>query len=150
MMKIPLFFIFLCILSFLNICPAHSGGANSLPDDDTALRCILGEAESESLTGMIAVAEAIRNRGHIRGVYGCKAVSNVANRHFRGRRPIPDYVVQNARDAWLLSKATAITGGATHWESIDFKTPKWASAMIVTLRLGKHVFYKENNLSKRK
>lgn len=41
--------------------------------DKEAVQCLLGEARGEGFNAMVAHAEAIRNRGHLRGVYGCKA-----------------------------------------------------------------------------
>jgi spore germination cell wall hydrolase CwlJ-like protein len=37
---------------------------------------------------------------------------------------------------------TNLTKGATHFESIRYPRPKWAKDMIVTAKIGNHVFYK--------
>lgn len=49
--------------------------------DEQAVDCIVGEASSEGYIGMLSVAESIRNRGSLRGVYGCKAkhIENESN-----------------------------------------------------------------------
>lgn len=95
--------------------------------------CVLGEASGEGYLGMVAVAEAIRNRGTLKGVYGCKA-KFVKNE--------PEWVFILARKAILEAKTSNLTNGATHWESVDFKRPYWADSMVETVQIGKHVFYK--------
>lgn len=102
-------------------------------DDKMAIRCIIGEASGEGILGMTAVAEAIRNRGTLKGVYGCRA------KHVDRE---PNYVWVMAADAWEKSKSTNLTDGADHWESIDFKTPYWARRMTMTAMINKHVFYR--------
>lgn len=75
--------------------------------DEQAVRCIMGEARGEGYDGMLAHAEAIRNRGHLKGVYGCKAKFSE-----------PEYVWAKARKAWKESEHTATVKGADHWGSI--------------------------------
>lgn len=102
---------------------------------DLAIRAIVGEAANQGETGMIAVAEAIRNRGHLRGVYGLK----------RDLTKEPAWVFQRAEKAWQLSAGTNLVNGADHWENVKaFGKPKWADSMIITATIGDHVFYKEN------
>jgi len=99
--------------------------------------CIIGEAEGEGYTGMLAVAEAIRNRGTLKGVYGCNA-PRVRDHKYSQE------VLETARQAWEDSEGPGdITHGATHWEGTKFKTPSWAKYMIVTLELNNQRFYKE-------
>ena len=99
--------------------------------------CVIGEAEGEGAIGMEAVAEAIRNRGHIKGVYGCNS-KRVQKKLYSQK------TLDIATRAWEQSAGgDDITGGATHWEGTAFKTPYWAKDMIVTATIGRQRFYKE-------
>lgn len=83
---------------------------------------------------MLAVAAAIRNRGHLRGVYGLKSKLPDSQ---------PAYVWQRASEAWQRSKTNDITRGATHWENVKaFGQPRWASSLTLTTNIGNHTFYK--------
>lgn len=99
--------------------------------------CLVGEAESEGFKGMTAVAEAIRNRGHLKGVYGCKSQ--------RARRA-NGKLLHLAERAWAASATSDLVKGASYWESTDFKTPSWSKGMIETAHIGKHKFYKEKRI----
>lgn len=98
-----------------------------------AIKAVIGEAEGESFRGKIAVAEAIRNRGHLRGVYGLRSprLSKASKK-----------VWEEAEKAWLASASSNLVNGADHWESTDFKRPEWSKKMVITAKHGKHVFYK--------
>ena len=98
--------------------------------------CVIGEAEGEGYKGMLAVSEAIRNRGTLKGVYGCSAPRVVRHKYSAA-------VLQTANRAWNDSADTDITHGATHWEGTAFKTPYWAKDMILTATIGNQRFYKE-------
>ena len=104
----------------------------SIPDS-LAVRAIVGEAAGEPYVAKVAVAAAIRNRGTLDGVYGVKAT--MADRQ-------PSWVWRDARRAWSESLTNDPTHGASFWESVDFKTPKWARKMHRTVQIGKTVFYK--------
>ena len=101
-------------------------------NDNSAIRAIIGESSSEGYQGMLAVAVGIRNRGTLQGVYGLKA------KHIDKE---PQWVWDMAKKAWAESKYNRIHSG-THWESIDFKIPKWAYSMKEVYRYKKHIFYK--------
>ena len=104
-------------------------------DEGLAVRAIIGEASGEGLKGMTAVAEAIRNRGYLRGVYGANA------KHVDKE---PRWVWELAREAWLNSRVTNLVKGADHWENTKvFGEPYWAKSMIKTAEIGSHSFYKE-------
>ena len=103
---------------------------------DQVIRAMIGEASNQGYEGLYAISCAIRNRGTLNGVYGAKA------KHVDSE---PSWVWKLAERAYLASfKGIDVTNGATHWESIDFKTPYWAKDMVVTARIGKHIFYKES------
>lgn len=99
--------------------------------ENVAVQCIMGEARGESYRGKIAVAEALRNRGTIKGVYGCRA-----------KFKEPDWVWKQAKKAWRASRKTNLVKGASNWESSDFKTPYWAKGAKITTKVGKHIFYR--------
>lgn len=98
-------------------------------------RCLVGEAADQGLIGMTAVGEAIRNRGTLKGVYGCR--SPLYDRE-------PQWVRDMAHRAWIASETSDLTHHATHWENIkSFGKPYWVASMEETARIGNHVFYKE-------
>jgi len=101
--------------------------------DAEGIRCLMGEARGESYICQVATAEAIRNRGTTKGVYGCSAKFNE-----------PAWVWKRAEKAWHESATTNLVKDADHWESTDFKVPYWAKSMTVTAQHGKHVFYKRS------
>lgn len=98
-----------------------------------AIRAIVGEAEGESYVGKVAIAEAIRNRGTLKGVYGVNSLRLAKS---------PKWVWKDAEKAWRESAHTNLVNGADHWESTDFKVPSWAKKMTKTATIGKHVFYR--------
>lgn len=100
-----------------------------------AIRAIMGEASNQGRRGMLYVACAIRNRGHLGGVYGLKA------KHIDNE---PRWVWQMAAEEWERSKNKDITNGATHWENINaYGTPYWVKSMNKVAEYKDHVFYKE-------
>jgi hypothetical protein len=116
------------ILSAVMPKPVH---AAEIPDN-LAVRAIIGEAASEGYHGMLAVACGIRNRGTLKGVYGLNA------KHVDHE---PAWVWDLARKAWAESATKDIVNGSGDWESIDYPRPYWAKGMIITTRIGKHLFY---------
>lgn len=128
--------VLVCLFLYLIGAGALAGGAYcaEIPESQ-AVRAIIGEAASEGYQGMLAVAAAIRNRGHLGGVYGLRA--GHVDRE-------PGWVWDMAKKAWQESLSHDPTKGADHWESIAFKTPTWAKGMQVTYRYKQHVFYKSN------
>lgn len=118
-------------------------------DEQQAVKCLLGEYESGTLTELTATAEAMRNRiasmgesKALKGVYGCKAVSEYGGVYRRGKRIIPSYAVNRAVRAWEASKTSNLVRGASSWESTDFKRPYWAKSMVKTATIGKHEYFR--------
>ena len=108
--------------------------ADEIPEE-TAIRCIVGEAANQGEQGMLALAEALRNRGTTKGVYGCKA------QHINKQ---PSWVFTKARQAWRQSLNSNLTNGAKHWENVKaFGEPYWAKKMVKTYEYKDHTFYKE-------
>ena len=102
---------------------------------DQAVQAIVGEAAGESFKGKLALAEALRNRGTLNGVFGYQRKNFI-------KKQMP-YAGEESRKAWQASKYTNLVKGADHWESVDFKTPEWAKDMKETARIGKHRFFKK-------
>jgi hypothetical protein len=107
--------------------------ASPISDKD-AVRAIIGEGANQGADGMLALGGAIRNRGHLRGVYGLKAA------HVDKQ---PEWVWQRARLAWAMSATNDISGGADHWENVKaFGSPYWAKSMTKTVKVRDHQFYR--------
>jgi len=68
------------------------------------VNAIVGEAAGQPYIVKLGVAEAIHNRGSLKGVYGLNAAHN---------RNEPAWVWRDARLAWAQCKTTHITKGAT-------------------------------------
>jgi spore germination cell wall hydrolase CwlJ-like protein len=98
------------------------------------VRAIIGEAANQGELGMVAVGNVIRNRGHLRGLYGL-------------RNPMvdkqPAWVWRQAERAWAQSATNDVVHGATHFENVKaFGRPRWAAGMRVTVVIKDHTFYK--------
>lgn len=107
--------------------------------DEKAIRAIIGEAENQGADGMRAVAHAIRNRGHLGGVYGSRSARyRLCSRATR----------RQAEDAWKRSGYERdITNGAQYWgteaDIKKFKKERWFSRVEKTITLKDHSFFKE-------
>lgn len=109
--------------------------------DTRTVNAIIGEAENQGYEGMLAVACAIQNRGTLKGVYGENAPRVKAKKYSKA-------ILKQAQKAYresLNADNCQLVGGATHWESVDFKVPYWAKSMTVTAKIGKHIFYRRRN-----
>jgi hypothetical protein len=123
------------LLLFCAVCHA-----NEIPER-VAVACIIGEAEDQGAIGMDGIAHALRNRGTIKGVYGCNS-KRVKNRLYSSKTLV------QAIKAWNESRnGPDITHGATGWgnpKDIDiFKRLKWWKKCVVTTKIKDHFFYKE-------
>ena len=105
-----------------------------------AIMAIIGEAEGESLQGKIAVAEVIRHRGSLKGIYGVSAPRVV-------KKLYSAQTLSDATKAWEMSKTSNLTGGAMGWGNASdirkFKTQKWFKKCAVTKQIGNHYFWKQ-------
>ena len=90
-------------------------------DYKTAIHCILGEARGEGYKGMVAVGEALRNRGTVKGVYGCRA-------DFKE----PKWVWDLAEKAWRESVKTNLVKGSDHWVGTK-RDGEWIAKMEKTM-----------------
>lgn len=123
-----------------------SGNAYCSIDANKAVMACMGEAEGEDQTGKIAMMEALRNRGTLKGVYGYKAIKLINGDYYRitpRKRKLSNATVKACQAAWFDSKHTNYVKGATSWEAIEtFGKPKWYKDMIVTTKIGNHTFMK--------
>lgn len=133
-------------------------------DRDVLARTLWGEARGESLVGQIAVAWTIRNRvndGKDKSWWGegyagvcqkpyqfsCWNKNDPNYTYLSGAKQIPfrEFAqAQIAADQVLVGKVSDPTGGATHYYAITMpKAPDWAAGAKQTLKLGRHVFFKD-------
>jgi hypothetical protein len=108
-----------------------------------AILAIIGEAEGETFRGKVAVAETIRERGSLAGVYGLTAPRVLARKYSQK-------TYEEARKAWKVSKSTNISKGADGWgNSKDlkkFKKENWFKKnCVVVAKIGNHFFWKNKN-----
>lgn len=107
-----------------------------------AVQCILGEARGEGFESLKAHASALRNRGHLKGVYGCKAKFDHEMQYLKAKG-----ILKQAKEAWALSLKTDYVAGASFWGStlVDkdwIKTMK-RNGYILTKRVGNTEFYRK-------
>jgi hypothetical protein len=129
----------LIIFAALSSCtpaPANTAYIN----DQRAIMAIIGEAEGESLQGKIAVAEVIRKRGSLKGIYGVSA-QRVVKKQYSAK------TLADATEAWNVSKTSNLTNGAMGWGNASdvrkFKTQRWFKKCAVTKQIGGHYFWKQ-------
>jgi len=102
---------------------------------ERAVLAIIGEAENQGARGMLAIACAIRNRGHLRGVYGEKAPRVLGHKY-------SEKTYKMALEAWEASKKGDITGGADHWHNVRREGENyWTRAYKKTFEYKDHVFF---------
>lgn len=137
-------FIYIAFKSYVKLvfaCLLFSPVAHAEIPSEQAVQAIIGEAANQGKIGMIALAEALRNRDSLSGVYGYKRTSFIKSQ--------PKWVHDMARQAWEASKESNLVDGATNWENVKaFGKPYWASSMIKTATIGAHSFYRSESLSR--
>lgn len=108
--------------------------ANAEVSDDQGVKCIIGEAANQGYDGLVAVSDALQNRGTTKGVYGCTSA--------RASKE-PAYVWKMAKRAWQEAKTANPTRGADHWEAVGlYGEPYWAKTMTKTAKIKDHTFYR--------
>lgn len=137
-------------------------------DRDILARTLWGEARGEGLTGQIAVAWSIRNRVEMdlhddgkpdwwgegyAGVcqkawqFSCWNKNDPNYPFLSGAEPIPPSQFAQAREAASIvidGKQPDPTGGATHYYATTMlKAPDWAAKAKRTLKLGRHIFFRD-------
>lgn len=101
---------------------AGCAGAEEITDAK-AIHCILGEARSDGYAAMLGHAEAIRNRGTLKGVYGCRVDLSHEMSYLKVKR-----IDVAAKQAWESSRYTHTVAGAQFWGSMRVDK-KWIAQM---------------------
>jgi len=120
------------LLSFFSTRELFAAVSESL-----AVKAIMGEARGEAYIGKVAIGESIRNRGHLKGVYGLNAKFSE-----------PKWVWDSATRAWHESAHTNLTKNADHWFSeedmkkLSKNPPRWFKRLEPTVKIGRHSFYR--------
>jgi len=107
---------------------------------EKAVLAIIGEAENQGYSGMLAVAEAIRNKGNLRQVFGATSKRVLYRRYSQA-------TYNMALLAWQNSKHTNTVGKADVWgnksDIIKFSRQKWFKKYKLVKRIKDHYFYME-------
>ena len=130
----------LIILTLLLICGCDDPAYSEEITTEKAVSCILGESRGEGKIGIEAMAQALRNRGTVTGVFGCGADFSKELAYIKAKGL--DVI---ARNAWLAGK-NDLVHGADHWGGVQVDG-KWIAKMrksgfIQTAKIGNTVFYK--------
>ena len=113
---------------------------------DRVVQAILLEAVGEGERGMYAVSNVFRNRFNVGLPLGSCGLNRPDREAFIKRQPRRLRVYASLLyDRVLLNNSHDNTGGATHFESTNFKEPKWVRLgnFEHTATLGRHKFYRE-------
>ena len=102
---------------------------------------VYAESRGAGEQGMKAVVHVIMNRSKEKGVRPCIIVRQ-PNQFARGASRPKDPAWQMAKKL-VLSPGSDITKGATYFHADWIKSPSWTYKLRVTLKLGKHIFYKK-------
>lgn len=153
---------FLALVATILIGSCRIVTASEISDKDGILS-VLGEAESESYLGKIAVAKTILNRGTLKGVSAYKNTVLINGKPYKKvslkskyykrtgnrYRSINLFDYDAAKKAWQYAKSTIGEGewSATGWGNASdikqFKREGWFKNCIITDKIGTHFFYKE-------
>lgn len=106
---------------------------------------IIGEAVSEGYEGMYAVACVYRNRLAQGLPLGCVALKRKDLAVFVARQGSRyEAMAQRIINLVFNEHGVDVTQGATHYENIErYGLPYWAKSMVITVKIGKHTFFKE-------
>jgi hypothetical protein len=78
---------------------------------EIAVYCIIGESEDQGPKGMLALAQALDNRGTTHGVYGCNSA------RIKGRMYSSKTFVQAVKAYWEAPNKPSLIGNANSWYS---------------------------------
>ena len=111
---------------------------------DNLWKGLLVEAGNQGKNGMYRVACVVRNRlalGMNHGLCGLKRndLDGFVRREGRIKEKEAKEIVRKV----FQERGEDVTNGATHFESIDFREPRWAKKMVYLGQYKKHKFYKE-------
>lgn len=139
-MRTALILAVFCVICHVQTTLVFGEATKKIPEP-RAINALIGECEQGNYLGMLAIAGAIRNRGHLNGVYGEKSPRVVKKKYNQK-------TLQLAKQAWKDSASNDITKGADHWASktIDknWELKMIKNGYIKTYEDKWHVFYKSN------
>ena len=116
---------------------ALSDARANMVNPTEAVNAIIGESEAEPFIGKIAIGEAIRNKGNLRGVYGLSStrITKASSR-----------VRAECEAAWRESRASSLVGDASVWGTDSdvrkFKKSRWFRSYEFVRRIGNHSFFR--------
>lgn len=124
----------------LGVASCHLAHAGTISNKD-AINAIIGEGESESYLGKLALAYTIINRGTLKGVYGLHSKRVLSKAYGRS-------TYNDAFKAWFWALKHPSRGWrATGWGNAKdlkvFKRQGWFGRYMVTEHIGGHWFYRE-------
>ena len=156
MIKAILDFIFkIMVLAVLFAIWSHYAGACEIAspetefENDVVITTIILEAGGEYQVGALeAVYEVIMNRAKKRKKtpaqvclqkwqFSCWNDKDIADNIAKAKKH-PRWVIAKN----ILGKETNYTNGADHYHADYIDDPYWAKSMKVTVKIGKHIFYK--------
>ena len=116
---------------------------------EAALMClavnIYHEANTEPLSGQMAVSLVVLNRAKQKRTTACKEVYRLAQFSWTLNpfRKVPRGRLKELKEiARISSKIVDFTGGATHYHA-NYVKPYWSHSMTFLGQWGNHLFYKE-------
>lgn len=122
-------------------------------DAQTVISTLLGEAQSEGIEGMVAVAEVLRNRAARRGTTMSQEALRPKQFSFWNDRPkATRWLEENATTEQIdlaihalinAENGSDLTKGATFYYNPALASPGWARKMVETVTISNHRFMKE-------
>jgi spore germination cell wall hydrolase CwlJ-like protein len=155
MIKAILDFIFKIIVALLLFSIwAHYADAAPYTDDDVVIATIILEAGGEYHVGALeGVYEVIMTRAEKRKMTPAEVCLqkwqfSCWNGHADGIKALEDTIARAKKHPrWkiaknILGRDTNYVKGADHYHADYIDKPYWAKSMKVTVKIGKHIFYK--------
>jgi N-acetylmuramoyl-L-alanine amidase len=111
------------------------------------------EARGENILGIIAVGNVVLNRVKLKNESICEIV--YANKQFSWTNNLHKKVLPASLKTFdfiaykiINNNFKDFSKGAKWYHSTSIKPPSWTKKMIVTVRIGNHIFYKEKDGSR--
>jgi len=138
----------LALLVAVAAMPTVTRGEGILESMGCIARAVYWEARDQPFEGQLAVAFVVLNRERASGCTPCEVVDGQGG--FSGVARHRDERAKEAH-AWALAEEVALmawedadadpTGAATYFHRLDVR-PAWAAGLIMTRRIGDHVFFR--------
>ncbi len=136
--------VFIKIFIYIMVLLSNTGNVSAYIVPDNLWKGLLAEASGEGRDGMYRVACVIRNRINLGMNHGlCSLKRNDLNGFVRREGRIKEKEAKEIVQKVFQEKGEDVTNGATHFESIDFREPRWVKKMVYLGQYKKHKFYKE-------